>query len=273
MYSHHRLNSSALVVLLQQWTQADAGAPARADVAEALGQWLSTVDAVTLSRSLHAIESFAPDAPVAPGIVETPQTPDAGEARSPALDIGALEHAVQRTKAELTALASAQPAPPKPARERADNTRAQAPDPQAEAEFGFHAPRYLGLQKQFDARLLALRAQVRHGASQGPRALRQLAALDAVMEQLTAAREQRLWASLPAHLDRRLVQLRRAHQERLLALGQADDPQRWRQPGGWLHAFERDLQALLLAEMHVRLEPILGLLEAARNQNNMERQE
>lgn len=236
--------------------QADPGAAARPDVAEQLGQGLSTVEAVTLSRSLHAIESFAQDAPA----------PGGGP------DVLALEQAVQRAKAELTELASAKPVPPKPVRERADNTRAQAPDPQAEAEFGFHAPRYLGLQKQLDARLLALRAQVRQGLAQGSCALRQLAALDAVMEQLTSLREQRLWASLPAHLDRRLVQLRTAHQQRLQALAQADDPQRWREPGGWLHAFERDMQALLLAEMHVRLQPITGLLEAARNEN-MERQE
>ncbi|WP_436146899.1 DUF3348 family protein [Acidovorax sp. LjRoot194] len=256
MYPQHTLSSSGLVVLLQQWMQADAGAAARADVAQELGQWLSTVDAVTLSRSLHAIDSF-------------PQAlaPDAA-----GVDMVALEAAFEGTQAELTALASSKPVPPKPARERADNTRAQAPDPQAEAEYGFHAPRYLGLQKQMDAKLLGLRAQVRHGVSQGSRRLRQLAALDTVMEQLSFVREQRLWASLSAHLDRRLVQLRRAHQERLSAQGLPDEPQRWRQPGGWLHAFERDMQALLLAEMHVRLQPILGLLEAARNEN-MERHE
>ncbi len=239
--------------------QADAGVAARLDVgldvAEQMGQGLSTVEAVTLSRSLHAIESFAQDA-----------------ATGERVDVPALEQAVQRAKAELTELACAPPARARPVRERADNTRAQAPDLKAEGEFGFHAPRYLGLQKQLDARLLALRSQVRQGLAQGPRALRQLAALDAVMEQLTCVREQRLWASLPVHLDKRLVQLRTAHQQRLAALGQTDEPLRWRDPGGWLTVFERDLQALLLAEMHVRMQPITGLLEAARNEN-MERQE
>lgn len=261
MYPHHRLNNSGLVVLLQQWTQAGlgAGAAGRSDVAEQLAPWLSTVDAVTLSRSLHAIESFPDD------LVQ-------GVEGSQELDLHALEDLFLRGKAELTAAISAKPVPAKPARERADNTRADAPDPAAEAEFGFHAPRYLGLQKQMDAKLLALRAQIRHGVSQGSRALRQLAALDSVMEQLISVREQRLWASLPAYLDRRMAQLRRDHQLRLESLGLDDEPHRWRQPGGWLHAFERDLQALLLAEMHVRLQPIMGLLEAARNEN-MERQE
>ncbi|MFT4242684.1 MAG: DUF3348 family protein [Acidovorax sp.] len=249
---HHRLHSSRLVALLAQWTQAGGAAPAPApgDVAEQLGQWLSTVDAVTLGRSLHAIEALPADLGRLP-------------------DVDALESAFQHTRAELIALASAPPTPPKPLRERADNTRAAAPDPAAEADFAQHAPRYLALQKQMDARLQALRAQVRQALAQGPRALRQLAVLDAVMEQMAAPREQRLWAALPGHLERRFAQLRQTHQERLQALGQDDEPRRWRDGGGWLATFERDLQALLLAEMHVRLEPVTGLLEAARNAKNM----
>ena len=147
-----------------------------------------------------------------------------------------------------------------------------APDLRAQADFSFHAPRYLDAQKHMEASLGALRARVRHALAQGSTRLRQLAALDAVMEQLMAAREQRLWASLPAHLDRRLAHLRQAHQQQLAALQDEDEPAKWRWPGGWLDAFEQDLQALLLAEMHVRLEPILGLLQAARNEY-MERQE
>lgn len=255
---HRRLNSSRLVALLSQWTQA-GGAPMAApvDVAEQMGQWLSTVDAVTLGRSLHAIETL-------PG--------DAG-GQGPGLDVGALEAVFQRTRDELTRLASSRPAAPKPARERADNTRADAPDPQAEADFAFHLPHYLALQKQLDARLQALRAQVRQALARGPLALRQLAVLDAVMEQMAAPREQRLWATLPGHLERRFVHLRETHLQRLHALGQDDDPQRWRQVGGWLAAFERDLQALLLAELQVRLQPVTGLLEAAHNENMEELQE
>lgn len=228
---------------------------AREDVAGQLAGWLGTVDAVHLGRALHAIESMAP-----------------GPGTGGALDIAMLEARFERAKADMTALITAPPAAPKPLRERADNTPPPAPDLAQQAEFSFHAPRYLALQKQMEARLPALRVQVRQQLAHGSPALRQLAALDAAMEPLMAAREQRLWATLPVHLDRRLAHQRQAHQQRLAALGHSDDPARWQQPGGWLHAFERDLQALLLAEMHVRLQPTLGLLEAARNEN-MERQE
>lgn len=264
MYLHHRLNSSRLVVLLQQWAREDGGRAVQPpqqqqqqqqqDVAVQLSQWLGTVDAVQLSRALHAIESL----PDAGGI--------AGGPREPVCDVAALERFVQKAKADLTALVTAKAAAPKPLRARADNTPVEMPDPQADADFAAHGPRHLDMQKQMDTRLLALRVQVRHTLTKGTPALRQLAALDAVMEQMLGAREQRLWASLPGHLERRLAYRHQMHQQALQASGQADEPLRWRQPGGWLWAFEQDMQALLLAEMQVRLQPITGLLEAAHNE-------
>ncbi|MGV3681282.1 MAG: DUF3348 family protein [Acidovorax sp.] len=251
MYLHQRLDSSRLVVLLAQWTRAER-APARPDVAEQLGQWLSVVDAVELNGSLRSIEAHT-------------AAPSAGDEE--AIDAQALEDLLQKTKADLTRLATAPARPARPLRERADNTPVEQPDPQAQADFAAHGPRYAEQQRQLDARLGALRAQVRAALLKGPAPLRQLAALDGVMEQMLGAREQRLWASLPGHLERRFVQLRKAHQARVQASGQADEPLRWRQAGGWLAGFEQDLQALLLAEMQVRLQPIMGLLEAARNEN------
>lgn len=262
MTLHHRLNSSRLVVLLQQWARDDgaragqtaAQPPAQPDVAEQLSQWLGPVDAVKLSRALHAIEALPQEAAAA----EQPGAP---------LDVRALAIFFEKTKTELAALLTAGIAPTKPLRARADNTLAQAPDPQMEAEFSAHGPRYLDLQRQMDTRLLALRAQVRHALTKGSVALRQLAALDTVMEQMLGAREQRMWASLPGQLERRFAHQHRKHQQRLQTRGAADEPLRWRQPGGWLWAFEQDLQALLLAELQVRLQPITGLLEAAQQEN------
>lgn len=263
MYLHHRLNSSRLVVLLQQWTRAEcarsgvplgASAPAP-DVAQELSQWLGTVESVQLSRALHAIEA-------SPGVHGTSMATDA----PPALDLAALQGLVDKATAELMAMFAAAAQPPKPARARADNTPVDAPDPWLAADFAAHAPRYLELQKQMDTRLMAVRLQVRHGVAQVNPALRQLAALDAVMEQMQSAREQRLWSTLPMHLEKRLAHLQVLHQQSLQATGQADDPMRWRKPGGWLWTFERDLQALLVAEMQVRLQPVMGLLDAARNE-------
>lgn len=244
------LHHSGLVALLRQWARAGGADAAAPDLAQQLAEGLSTVDAVMLSRTLRDVESMP-----------------SGAAGGP-VDVHALEQARQQVQAELTAAIVAGPAPPRAGRERADNTRPDAPDPAAQAEFGYHAPRYLGVQKQMDGRVPALRAQVRRALTQGPRRLRQIALLDAAMEQLTGAREQRLCAALPAHLDRRMAHLRMQHQQRQDAAGLPHEPHRWREPGGWLHAFELDLQALLLAEMHMRMQPISGLLAAARHDKN-----
>ena len=117
-----------------------------------------------------------------------------------------------------------------------------------------------------EVKLAALRAQMRQWLSRSTPALRQLAALDGVMEQMLGTREQRLWALLPGYLERRLAHRLQQHQQALQTSGQDDAPQRWRQPGGLLWTFEQDLQALLLAEMQVRLQPIVGLLEATHNE-------
>lgn len=250
MYQNHQLNSSRLVRLLQQWAQGHS-APVRLDIAEQLSQGLSTVDAVKLSRWLHTLESSPPPPPAGgPGRV----------------DVAALEADLRTATAELTEGFTAAPSlRTRPLRERADNTPVPGPDPQAEAEFSVHAARYQASQKQMEMRIGALRAQIRQHLSAGPAHLRRLAALDAVMEQMLGAREQRLWASLPGHLERRMAYRRQCYQQALEAYGQGDgDPRSWRLPGGWLHAFEQDLRALLGAELQVRLQPLAGLVQAAR---------
>lgn len=222
------------------------------DVGEELSQWLSTVDAVTLSRAVRATEEE--------GSTSGPEEGGGTSVR----ELAALVSAVRD---ELAALVEGRPSAGRPQRARADNTAAEQPDPAAEAEFAPHGARYLAAQKQIEARLAALRAQVRSGLTSAAPGVRPLAALDAVMEQVMAPREQRLWATLAGHLERRMAHRRQLHEDMLAATGSVDDPARWKQPGGWLHAFERDLQALLQAEIDVRLQPVMGLLEAAQHKN------
>ena len=247
MYQPDRFHRSKIVRLLQHWAQPRAAAE-RLDVAEQLSQWLSTVDAVQLSRALHALETASPARE---------------RLRSGHVDVAALEGDVRSLQEDLTALLTASPAPPKAVRERADNTPIDEPDPQADGDFAVHAARYQALQKQVESRVGALRGQMRQRLASGPAALRQLAMLDAVMEQMLGAREQRLWASLPLHLERRMANLRAAHQQRLEAAGEADTPQHWRAPQGWLTLFEQDARALMLCEIELRMQPLRGLLDAA----------
>lgn len=252
MHLQHRLNSSSLVVLLQQWTRDDCRRAPPQDVAEQLSQWLSAVDSIKLSRALHALEAL----------------PSEGPQQGPVVDAQAMDAFFQSAKAEVMGIITAAIATAKPMRGRAEHVSGGHSEPQSSTDFAVPVQRYVGLQKQMDAKLAVLRSHMRQWLSRGSVALRQIAALDAVMEQMLSAREQRLWASLPGHLERRLAHRHQMHQQALQASGQDDEPLRWRQPGGWLWLCEQDLQALLLAEMQVRLQPITGLLEAARNEKS-----
>ena len=78
------------------------------------------------------------------------------------------------------------------------------------------------------------------------------------MDQTLGVREQRLLSSVPVFLERRFEHLRKAQTQ--------DDPLLWRQPGGWLHTFNQEVQDALLAELEVRLQPALGLIEAFSNE-------
>ena len=46
------------------------------------------------------------------------------------------------------------------------------------------------------------------------------------------------------------------------ALVGEDDPATWTQAGSWLEAFCHDAQTVLLAELELRLKPVVGLIAA-----------
>lgn len=209
---------SPLVRLLGEWFPTDA-ASSGMDFAERLSLWLGAFDAIGLQATHQAVRAMAAPAPAQP----------AGRAAarvSPAQDL-------QRVRG-LLARAIAQPvAPPE------------------EGGHGFvpYAERHLELQRQMELAIPPLRAHVREEASRQSARLRQLAALDAAMEQALAARGQALLAKLPAWLKRRFEQLRAS------AAGDEDKD--------WLDAFDREWRQALLAELEVRLAPVAGLVEAA----------
>lgn len=114
----------------------------------------------------------------------------------------------------------------------------------SDAEFAPHHQRCLDHQRRMEMGIDALRGHLRQTlAATSPR-LAQLAALDATLDQMLGGREQRLLAGLPAFLKARFEHQRQTH------------------PGTWPPLFEQDLQQALLAELDLRLQPVLGLIEA-----------
>jgi len=121
---------------------------------------------------------------------------------------------------------------------------------------------YLAHQRDMAAAIAPLRASVRAGLARQSPALRQLAALDGVLDQAFAPRERSLLASVPQLLGRRFEQLHQAHRSALPTAKGTDDPAQWLQPGAWLHTFCQDMRAVLLAELDLRLQPVTGLMDA-----------
>ena len=92
-----------------------------------------------------------------------------------------------------------------------------------------------------------LRAQLAGTSPDGAR----LAAVDAVMEQVLAQREQLLLHGISTQrLERRFESLK----------PQGEDIA----AGPWLETFRQDMHAVLLAELDTRLQPVEGLLAALR---------
>lgn len=158
-------------------------------------------------------------------------TPGASAAGAPARTRALLEEEFQRVR---TALVTAILAP------LADLDEAQP-------AFAPWRQRHLELQRQMDAAIAPLRGRLRQALSRASPRLRQLALIDAVFEPLVGNREQKLLATVPKHLELQFKALRSA----------AADP-----PAGALAAFASQWQQVLLAELEVRLQPAMGLIEA-----------
>ena len=127
-----------------------------------------------------------------------------------------------------------------------------------EPEYGPFRQRYLELQRRIEWRVEPFRQHCRVVLSQTSARLKHLAALDMAMEQVLAAREKMLLATVPAQIERRFSSSKKAHATASKDAAQGVGP-------AWLARFEREFQELLLAEVEFRLLPVRGLVEAFAN--------
>lgn len=124
---------------------------------------------------------------------------------------------------------------------------------------------YESHQRDMDISIQPLRHHVRGAiANLSPR-LRKLAELDATFEKILRDRESRLLSRVPVLLGKRFQQLLENHQQKLAEAGAAGSTVARLQMGSWLACYCGDMQMLLLAEMDLRLQPTIGLIEACKN--------
>ncbi len=120
-------------------------------------------------------------------------------------------------------------------------------------------------QAQMAGAIQSLRLRVRSNISPLSRQMQQLAQLDKVMDDNLASNTSKLFDVAPRLLQQRFSQLLDTHLESQDS-SKDPEPHTWILPGGWLANFYRDMQAVLLAELDLRLQPVIGLLEALKEE-------
>lgn len=219
-------NSSGLVRLLADLNIAEPG-NSKQTFAERLSQWMGWTDAISLSAALGGN--------AAPKAMNT-STSAPGNART-SLAVRAVIKEFTRVRAELARSITSDAAFSDGAGFERDGT------PWRQA--------YQARQRAMETRIGALRAEVRAALSGHSRELARLAALDAVLDRAMAPRERQLLSTVPGLLEQHAERTRKE-------LGTA---------AGAAPAFDRrSLQALLLAELDIRLQPTEGMLEALDRQ-------
>lgn len=238
-------HSSKLIRCLSELALADAGDSGNA-FAEQLGQWVHFADAITLSGVLG--DSIASSPKARP------------HAQTSARDAVGAEFDRIQTFLSNSIKRSFTPS--------LGRTHIQLPIPELALPINFataYAPYrrfYESHQRDMELSIQPLRTNVRETLAKSSPRLRKLADLDMTLEKILRDRENKLLSKVPLLLRKRFEKLFKEHQLKLADNGQEDNPAGWTQAGGWLARFCDELQMLLLAEVELRLQPTLGLIEA-----------
>lgn len=243
-------HSSELIRCLSDLSIADAADQGKA-FAERLGQWIHFADAITLS-SVHG-----------DGIASSPRLPGGAQAGACAAAVAEFGRIQDFLFNSITKSCS-------PNHGKSGKTHITLPMPEAEpqpaqslaAAYAPYRRFYEAHQRDMDSSIHPLRVNLRSAVAKVSPRLRKLAELDAVFEKILRERETRLLSKVPLFLKARFEQLLKEHRLALAERGETDDPAGWMQADAWLARFCNDMQMLLLAEMELRLQPAMGLIEA-----------
>ena len=117
-------------------------------------------------------------------------------------------------------------------------------------------------QREMDMKIQHLREQVREEIASISPGLAQLSVLDGAISDTLQVHTRRFFAVVPRLLEKRFSSLYNDYAGRQGDLNLEDNPENWLRPGGWLARVYKDIQGLLLAELDVRIQPVMGLIEA-----------
>lgn len=211
---------------------ADIG-DSRQSFGERLGQWLDFKDAISLYSVLHS------------------DLPASTCGNTPVAEVRSLQEDLAHVRDSLVDAIRAD----SQLNLRGVVIAANSPSDSRADFVPFHRS-YLVHQRSMQSAVSTLRAQLRAALAERSASGRRLVALDGALEQALAVRERSLLAILPLLLGKRFDSL-------LLTRGllAVDDPASCLPSDHWLAEFCRDVQAVLLAELDLRLQPVFGLMD------------
>ena len=120
---------------------------------------------------------------------------------------------------------------------------------------------YGALQRQVDFEIQHIQSFVRDGAAGLSAELAKLVLLDSTLSDTLNGHARKLFPVVPRLLGTRFDYLRHQHDQALFDT-EHNQPASWIKTGGWLDQFRLDCYQLLLAEIDIRMQPVLGLIEA-----------
>jgi hypothetical protein len=228
--------------LLARLTDVDVPQSSQA-LSDRLSQWIDWTRAVALSKALD------------------------GNVSAAAADVPRFDSAVgdeyARVRASLVNTIAGDLESPSAGPRANERIRANEIGADAMADYAWFHQRYLAIQRAMQAATGRLRGRLRDMLAQSSADMARLAEVDAVMELTLSPREQTLLAAVPKLLGEHFARLQQAEQKSLADM-QLSGGAPMAIPGEWLRVFRKDMQAVLLAELDVRFQPIEGLLAALR---------
>lgn len=238
-----RLHSSELLRFLTGQGLVDAHAQT-GDVGQRLGDWLDFRQAIALQSFIGTVDD-PPAEPVRPSA-----RVDAAVLRRRFDEVRlALEQSILKGTVPALGLA------------RIDLPAAELEHPiDPKTAFDPFRRYAAGHQRQMEGIIRSLRMQLRGMLDKGTTQHRQLSTLDAIFDNVLTPREHRQLGHIPALFERRFNQAVRQHMKQLVQAADHDEPAP--RTSTWLAPLRDQLQAALLAELDLRLQPMLGLIDA-----------
>lgn len=260
--NHSRLHDSRLVQLLRGLDETSHKV-SNGHFSDRFGQLVDLSGSINLAATLGKLKSvsFEPNgmsvAAVTDAFLKGRQALLRSVAESFAPDVGSIRDklptpAGYHTHCKLTKVYTA--------------TRSKSPQ-NHDAAYEPYRKFYVRRQSELGKKIRILSSDIRAALSGLSPQCARLSLLDQGLSDILSARRQELFAVIPRLLGNRFRQLLDENWDTLPREPTAKDLAPWMKPGGWLGLFCVKMQQILLAEMAVRLLPVVGMVESLSDES------